>query len=70
MNTETKFFQSEILFQKLGNTWYAFTEVDGEFLFRALPQGLDPRKTKIEFTQILHSDFSNVTTQNERVTAA
>lgn len=53
MNTQTKTITTEILYQKIGNTWYAFTEVEGEFLFRALPHGVDPRKTQIEFTQVI-----------------
>ena len=53
MKEQVKTIDTEVLYQKLGNTWYAFAEVDGEMLFRALPEGLDPQTTKFEFMQVV-----------------
>ncbi len=51
--TKTKTIDTEVLFQKIANTWYVFAEVDGEFLFRALPQGVDPKTTQFDFMQVV-----------------
>lgn len=42
----------DVLFQKLGGRWYAFTEEKGEIYYTALPFGLDPREDRIELTSI------------------
>jgi hypothetical protein len=43
----------EILFQKIVNKWHAFVEIDGEFYSAVLPEGLDPRKSKLDLNQIV-----------------
>ncbi len=43
----------DVLFQKLGNSWYAFAEVNNEVVFSPLPEGIDPRNTKIELYSII-----------------
>lgn len=53
MHQGQKSIASEVLFQKMGNTWFAFTEINGEMMFTALPAGIDPRKTKIDLQQII-----------------
>ncbi len=53
MKEQFKTVDTKVLYQKLGNTWYAFAEIDGEVLFRALPDGKNPETTKFEFTQIV-----------------
>ncbi len=55
MKEQFKTIDTEVLYQKLGNTWYAFAEINGEVLFRALPEGTNPNTTKFEFTQIVES---------------
>lgn len=40
-NTST---QKEVLFQKLGQTWFIFTEIDDEVVYSAMPEGMDPKK--------------------------
>ena len=59
--------ETNVLFQKLGSTWYAFAEVEGEMLFRALPEGLDPKTTKFEFTQVV--DTEKTTSTNSEIAA-
>ena len=49
-NQENK---NEILFQKLGNTWYVFTEINDELIYSALPTGMDPHTTKMELFEVI-----------------
>lgn len=53
-------FESEVLFQKLGNTWYAFSEVQNEVIFSALPAGLDPRADKVELYEVIEEHMQKV----------
>ncbi len=53
MKEQVKTIDTEVLYQKLGNTWYAFAEINGEVLFRALPQGMDPKTTQFDFMQVI-----------------
>jgi hypothetical protein len=49
-----KSYESDVLFQKLGNTWYAFTESDeGEMIFTSLPHGVDPTQTSLEIHETI-----------------
>lgn len=58
-NTET---MNEVLFQKLGSTWYIFTEVNSEFVYSAMPEGMDPRSTKLELFEVIESHMEKVAT--------
>ncbi|MBT3236043.1 MAG: hypothetical protein HN353_08840 [Bdellovibrionales bacterium] len=49
---------NDILFQKMGATWYAFTEVDGEVIYAALPEGCDPHGQRMEFYQVLEGQLA------------
>lgn len=51
---------SEVLFQKLGNTWYVFTEVESECVYSALPDGMDPRSTKMELFEVIEEHMKKV----------
>ena len=35
--------ENEVLFQKMGNRWYVFTEIESEFFYSPLPEGIDPQ---------------------------
>ncbi len=52
--------KSEVLFQKLGNTWYAFSEVQGEIIFSALPNGIDPTSQTMEFFEVIEDHMQKV----------
>jgi hypothetical protein len=56
----TNQLEKEVLFQKLGNTWYVFTEVEDNFVYSALPEGMDPRTTKLELFQVIEEHMSKV----------
>lgn len=52
----------EVLFQKLGNTWYIFTEVEGEFVYSAMPDGMDPKETKLELYNVIEDHMQKIST--------
>lgn len=60
MITKAMFREQEVLFQKLGNTWYIFTEINGEAVYSALPSGMDPRKTNLELYHVIEDHLKKV----------
>lgn len=58
--------ESDVLFQKLGTTWYAFTEVDNDVIYSALPEGMDPRTAKLEFYEIIEEHLQKVARKTHR----
>lgn len=57
--------ESDVLFQKLGNRWYIFTEQDGEVIYSVMPEGMDPRETKLELYDIIEEHMSNVSKKSK-----
>lgn len=51
---------SDVLFQKLGNSWYVFAEVNNEFVYSVLPDGMDPRSTKLELYEVIEEHMKKV----------
>ena len=51
---------SEVLFQKMGNTWYVFTEVSGDMVYSALPYGMDPHTTNLELFEVIENHMQKV----------
>ena len=60
------FNETEVLFQKLGNNWYVFTEVEGECVYSALPAGVDPLTTKLELFTIIESHMGRIAKLRQR----
>ena len=60
MTAKYNTIESEVLFQKLGNVWYAFTEIDSEVVYSALPDGLDPRTTNLELYGLIEDHMNKV----------
>ena len=52
--------ENEVLFQKLGNTWYIFTEINEELVYSALPDGMDPKTTKLELYSVIENHMKRV----------
>lgn len=52
----------EVLFQKLGNTWYIFTEVDNRVVYSAMPEGMDPMTTDLELYDVIEDHMKKVAT--------
>lgn len=57
-NTQNQ--SSEVLFQKLGNTWYVFSEIKGELIYSALPDGMNPHNTKLELFEVIEEHMEKV----------
>ncbi|MCT4643173.1 MAG: hypothetical protein N4A33_12860 [Bacteriovoracaceae bacterium] len=53
---------NEVLFQKLGPTWYIFTEINDEVVYSAMPDGMDPRTTKLELFEVIEEHMKKVAT--------
>lgn len=59
--------QSEVLFQKLGHTWYVFSEINNELVYSAMPEGMDPRSTKLELFHVIEEHMKKVSTQYDHI---
>ncbi len=57
---------SDVLFQKLGNTWFVFSQVGGEIVYSALPEGMSPHTTKLELFEVIEEHMTKVAGQNKR----
>ncbi len=60
----------EVLFQKLGNTWYVFTETQNDVVYSALPQGMTPHTTKLELFEVIEDHLERVADHHNSVEAA
>lgn len=56
----------DVLFQKIGNTWYIFSEVDNEVVYSVMPQGMDPKDTKLELYEIIEEHLTKVASNKRR----
>lgn len=52
--------ETDVLFQKLGNDWYVFSESAGEVIFSQLPHGMNPRSTKLELSEVVEAHMIKV----------
>ncbi len=66
MNESQKSKEVDVLFQKLGNTWYVFSEVDGDVVYSALPDGVNPKTTKLELFEVMEDHVKKVAGYNKR----
>ncbi|MFT6069556.1 MAG: hypothetical protein ACJAT2_001004 [Bacteriovoracaceae bacterium] len=60
----------EVLFQKLGNTWYVFTETQNDIVYSALPEGMTPHTTKLELFEVIEDHMEKVAGHYSAETAA
>ena len=61
---------SEVLFQKLGNTWFIFTEINNELIYSAMPEGMDPRSTKLELYHVIEEHLEKIAASQRQIEAA
>ena len=66
INNETQNPITEVLFQKLGGRWYVFSEVEEDFVYSPLPEGIDPRETKLELFNIIEEHILRVSKQYKK----
>ena len=60
MAPENTKLNSEVLFQKLGNRWYVFTEIENDFIYSPLPEGVNPKTTKLELFEVIENHIIRV----------
>ena len=52
--------EPKVLYQKLGDTWYLFTEVRGEVIFTALPKEINPYEKQVEIYEIIEKHKAKI----------
>ena len=62
INTSVK----DVLFQKIGQTWYIFSEVNNEIVYSVMPQGMDPKTTRLELYEVIEEHLSKVASNKKR----
>jgi hypothetical protein len=65
-NSKTKNQVKDVLFQKIGNTWFIFSEVNNEVIYSVMPHGMDPKETKLELFSIIEDHMSKVASHKRR----
>lgn len=60
----------DVLFQKIGNQWYIFSEVNNEVVYSVMPQGMDPKTTKLELYEIIEEHLTKVASHKRRAPEA
>ncbi len=56
----------DVLFQKIANTWFIFSEVNNEIVYSVMPEGMDPKTTKLELFEIIEDHMSRVASHKRR----
>ena len=70
MKDFTRTQDTEVLFQKLGNIWYVFSEINEDVVYSALPTGMDPRTTDLELYTIIEEHMEKVARHHKRAPEA
>lgn len=52
--------ENEVLFQKLGSTWFVFSEINDEVVYSTLPEGMDPFSIKLELFDVIEEHMTKV----------
>ncbi len=65
-NSPAKDTHKDVLFQRIGNTWFVFTENNGEMVYSVMPEGMDPKTTKLELYQIIEEHMQRVANHQSR----
>jgi hypothetical protein len=60
----------DVLFQKIANTWFIFSEVNNEIVYSVMPQGMDPKTTKLELFEIIEEHMTKVASHKRRTPEA
>ena len=56
----------DVLFQKIGQTWFIFSEINGEAVYSVMPEGMDPKTTKLELFQVIEDHMTKVASHKRR----
>jgi hypothetical protein len=60
----------DVLFQKIGQTWFIFSEVNNEVVYSVMPAGMDPKTTKLELFEIIEEHMTKVASHKRRAPEA
>ena len=60
----------DVLFQKIGQTWFIFSEVNNEVVYSVMPHGMDPKTTKLELYAIIEEHLTKVASHKKRAPEA
>ncbi len=60
----------DVLFQKIGNTWFIFSEVNNEVVYSVMPHGMDPKETNLELYQIIEDHMTKIASHKRRAPEA
>lgn len=60
----------KVLFQKLGNTWFIFTQVDNQMVYSMMPEGMDPKTTDLHLYEIIEEHMDNVSKKGKKSNGA
>lgn len=61
---------TEVLFQKLGNNWFIFAEINDEVVYSTMPEGMDPYSTKLELYEVIEDHMKRVSTMKKSAAEA
>ncbi len=56
----------DVLFQKIGQTWFIFSEVNNEVVYSVMPAGMDPKTTNLELYEIIEEHMTKVAGNKKR----
>lgn len=65
-NNSTSANVKDVLFQKIGNTWFIFSEINSEIVYSVMPQGMDPKTTKLELYNVIEEHMTKVASHKRR----
>lgn len=59
---------AEVLFQKLGDTWFVFSELQGsgDVIYSSLPAGMNPHDTKLELYELIAEHLEKINQLNQQ----
>lgn len=60
----------DVLFQKIGNTWFIFSEINNEVVYSVMPEGMDPKTTKLELFEVIEDHMTRVASHKKRAPEA
>lgn len=69
-NTTVTNSVKDVLFQKIGNQWFIFSEVNNEVVYSVMPHGMDPKTTKLELYAIIEEHMTKVASHKRRAPEA
>ena len=53
-------YDADILFQKMGDRWYLFTQIGEDVIFSELPPGINPKSEDFELYEVLEEHVDKV----------